>query len=1046
MEQLPVNYYTDRFLKILEGLNSNQRHAVEQVEGPMLVVAGPGTGKTHMLAARIGVILLETDTPASSILCLTFTEAGVSAMRERLLDFIGPEAHRVRIFTFHSFCNAVIQDNPEYFGWSDLEAITELEKIDLIRNLLSNLDLDHPLRKIGGAPFFYERHLLELFSTMKQQNWRPDQVRKEVADYLESLPQRPEYQYKRKHGEFEKGDLKAAHIEAETQRMVRLQAAAELYESYEKAKRAARRYDFDDMIHWVLKAFKEHEQLLRLYQERFLYLLVDEYQDTNSAQNSLLLLLASYWEHPNLFIVGDDDQSIYEFQGARLYNLMEVFQTYRDSMDLVVLNENYRSSPPILSAAGQLIGQNDIRLLRFLPDLKKELFASHPDVNQLEVKPLILEYTNRTQELAGLLKQMRELKEKGTSWSEMAVIYARHRQAEPLIDLMERQGLPYAVRKRINVMDENRVQQIRDLLEYLAIELERPTAGEALLFRILHFDFWGIQRKDLESLAIYRAQQASVPLPAWSELIGDVALHEVLRLPSAAALRQAGETLRTLISDAVNLPLSVFLERVINLSGLLKKLYDSPDNIWQTQVLSAFFNFTNEAALRSPRLSLRELLDQFNRMDANGIYLPLEKIVELEEGVQLVTAHSAKGLEFEHVFIFDAVSEFWEPGQKSGYNRFKLPDTLTRSGEADALEARRRLFYVGMTRAKRGLYVSYSRRKNDGKELQPAIFVQEIAPFCQVRQGKPAEEDVLAAQQLQLRQKWLPQLPARNQKQIEGILKNFRLSISALNSYLDCPLSFYFGYIIKAPVSRRASAVYGSAMHNALQRLFDRMMRSRPRQFSPEAVLIDLFEEELLRKSALLSPFDLEQYLEKGRRRLRAYYRKHYGAWPRRVVAEYNIRTTEVEGIPLTGTIDRIDFKKQGKVEIVDYKTGALTATKWTRPSVKKPEGGAFWRQLVFYKLMYESFDREGRIVDQATVSFLEPDARGQFVDKTFRFLPEDGEQFRKILQATYSNIQAQRFYEGCGKKECLWCNFVKGLDLPARLGNAAVDELDDNR
>ncbi|MEM6877538.1 MAG: UvrD-helicase domain-containing protein, partial [Bacteroidota bacterium] len=299
------------FDRELARLNPAQRAAVDQIEGPVMVLAGPGTGKTHLLSARIGNILRQTDTSANSILCLTYTEAGVKAMRERLLQWIGPEAYRVAIHTFHGFCSQVIRDHLEYFGRRDLEPLSDLERVRVVRDILENLDAHHPLRAGRSNAYFYERQLSRLFSAMKAEDWTSAGLESSVSEYLSSLSDYPEFVYQRNYRSFKKGDLKEAKAEEERIRMEKLRAAARLFPEFEKKLDKLNRYDYDDMIRWVLHAFRQHQHLLRLYQERFLYILVDEFQDTNGSQEEIVRLLAAYWNSPNLFIVGDDDQSIY---------------------------------------------------------------------------------------------------------------------------------------------------------------------------------------------------------------------------------------------------------------------------------------------------------------------------------------------------------------------------------------------------------------------------------------------------------------------------------------------------------------------------------------------------------------------------------------------------------------------------------------------------------------------------------------------------------------------------------------------------------------
>jgi DNA helicase II / ATP-dependent DNA helicase PcrA len=404
--------FNDVFAAQRATLNPAQLAAVRHIEGPTLVIAGPGTGKTHILATRIGEILTKTDAQAHNILCLTFTDAAVRAMRERLTSLIGAEAHKVRIHTFHSFCNRVIQDNLDLFGRQDLTALDELERRQLVRALLDELPFDHPLKKGRGSDiYFYENHLADLFKLMKTEAWTTPSVARAIDEWLVDLPNNPDFQYKiTKKGLFSKGDLKTEEVENETERMNRLRAAAQLYMAYEGKKSLANRYDFDDMILWVIDAFERMPFLLRGYQEQILYFMVDEFQDTNGAQNQLLSQLVGFWEQPNVFIVGDDDQAIYEFQGARLKSLVDFYESYRADVEVVVLKDNYRSSQHLLDAAREVIEHNNLRIVNSLSglQLEKNLMARGKSAT-LDILPQVVEYPNRLQELADVVVQIEEL-------------------------------------------------------------------------------------------------------------------------------------------------------------------------------------------------------------------------------------------------------------------------------------------------------------------------------------------------------------------------------------------------------------------------------------------------------------------------------------------------------------------------------------------------------------------------------------------------------------------------------------------------------------
>ncbi|MBK9016347.1 MAG: ATP-dependent helicase [Saprospiraceae bacterium] len=506
---MTIQTYNETFLHELARLNPAQREAVEHIEGPVLVIAGPGTGKTHILAARIGNILLRTDTQPHNILCLTFTDAGVQAMRQRLLSLIGPDAHKVHIFTFHSFCNTIIQDNLDLFGRRELEPLSDLERVEIIRQLMDELPWQHPLRRGRADGYFYESHLQNLFRRMKSENWTAAFVLKKMEEYLADLPNREEFIYKQNRGSVKKGDLKTAKLEEEQQKMERLHSAVQLFERYEKLMHDSRRYDYEDMILWVLRAFRDYPNLLARYQEQYLYFLLDEYQDTNGAQNEILHRLTEFWDTPNIFIVGDDDQSIYEFQGARLKNISDFYHTYHGELKVVVLTENYRSSQHILDTSGSLIGQNKIRILNNLKDLgiEKILTARHADFAGLPLRPVVTCYPNRLQEEVAIAEQLEKLMDEGFPLDEVAVIFAKHKQAKRLMAILGKKGIPFQTRQSVNALDLPLVQNLRLLLGYFHDEFHKPFSGENGLFRILHFDFFGIKPQDLAHLSMWLAAE-----------------------------------------------------------------------------------------------------------------------------------------------------------------------------------------------------------------------------------------------------------------------------------------------------------------------------------------------------------------------------------------------------------------------------------------------------------------------------------------------------------------------------------------------------------
>ena len=1040
-----LKQYNASFQEALRMLNPVQKEAVENIEGPVMVIAGPGTGKTHILTARIGRILMETDTLPHNILCLTFTDAGVMAMRERLLEFIGPDAHRVHINTFHSFCNSVIQDNLELFGRHDLEPISELENVELIRTLIDELPVDHLLKSKSDI-YFYEGHLRNLFQTMKKENWSPDFVQKGIDDYITSLPERAEFIYQKNTTKFVKGEPKQHLIDDAITKTDRLSAAVKIYDLYVGAMENARRYDFDDMILWVIRAFKDNESLLRSYQEQYLYFLVDEYQDTNGAQNQILNTLISYWQEPNVYIVGDDDQAIYEFQGARLKNLEEFYDSYKGNLKLLWLIDNYRSSQNILDASRFLINNNQKRIVNAFQNIDKKLLAHNPEFANIKTLPEIREYPNRFHEDTDIVLQLERMKEAGYPLNEVAIIYAKHKQAANIIALLEKKNIPYNSKKSINILDLPLIQNLRLLLDYLYAEYRQPHSGENILFQILHFNFFNIDHSDLERLSVACAELLRAGKDVvWRKIIRAEDFLQKAKLAQPDKIINFTTLSDELIAEIGDIPIPVFLEKIINKSGLIKLLLSKDNRSWDLQVISTFFNFAKAETDKNPRLSLKRFLDILRSMDSNRLSIPVQKTIYHENGVHLITAHSAKGLEFQHVFLIDCIKELWEQSGRGGNFNFSFPDTLTLSGEEDALEARRRLFYVGMTRAKEKLWISYSKKNSKDKDLQKAIFLDEVIdganiPIQQIRLDQSA---LLDAQYLMLLEVEKPRIQSPDKASIDALLSNFTLSISSLNAFVRCPLSFYYEQILRLPSTIREAALYGTAVHNALKRLFDKMLISEGKEFPTEDDFILYFEDDMKRRRGGYAPKEYLRRMDMGKINLRKLYQQEISSWPKSVKVEMDIRNVEIAGVPLTGTIDRLD-NKRSHYHVVDYKTGSVGKEKLTKMTDKNGYGGLYRRQLLFYKILFEASYPANKPATHGSIFYLDPNAKGEFLRKEIEFIPEEVQKMKYLIKDSYQKIKNHEFYTGCGEPKCKWCNFVKNNVNVDTFADHEAEDLDD--
>lgn len=1044
------NILQNKFKQEYQKLNLQQRKAVDTIEGPVMVIAGPGTGKTQILAARIGKILLDTDVLPENILCLTYTDAGTIAMRKRLVQFIGADAYKVGIYTFHAFCNEVIQDNLSLFEKTSLDAVSELESIQLFKTLIDSFPKNHPLKRYRGDVYYEINNLKSLFSAMKREGWTPAFINQKIDEYVADLPNRDAYIAKRAVKDFKKGDVRTDKIEEEKEKVEKLRAAVNEFHNYQNLMRKKNRYDFDDMINWVIKVFEENPNVLSNYQEKFQYVLVDEYQDTSGIQNRLVQLLISYWQKPNVFVVGDDDQSIYRFQGANVENMLEFANTYTKELLTVVLTDNYRSTQPILDISKTLINKNEERLVKKINGLSKELISSNTSINGFVHLPVIKEYNSVKEEMAGITNQVFELLQQKTAPGKIAVIYKENKYGEELAQYFRLKGIPLYSKRNINILQNAFIKKLVQILRYLNAEHDIPYGGDEILFEILHYDFYKIPPIEIAKLTVeanskkYNDEVSSIrkllveKSNTPNKNLFDTGLNERLKKVSAI--------MEQLIADVSNVTLQQLFSNIIQYAGVLPYLMQSKDKIALMQLLSALFDFIKEETSRNPLLDLNGLISIIDLMEKENLPLPMVQVAGNDKGVNLLTAHGSKGLEFEYVFFAGVNASSWEKKRKPG-GGYKFPDTMFTSQPASSDEEElRRLVYVALTRAKINLFISYARFKNDGKEMEPSMFIAEILEQHEI----PVEKAVLTADtmfEFELLQfnPQAPEIESVEEDFINGILDKFVMNVTALNNYLKCPLQFYYQNLIRIPSGKSEATEFGSAIHFALEKLFRKMQDGKKDKFPPKEEMIADFNWHMHRHRENFTKEAFERRLEYGDEVLKNYYDTYINSWNKVVAVERNIRGVVVNGVPLKGKLDKLEFDGKN-VNVVDYKSGDIDKAmpKLKGPNDKDPNGGDYWRQAVFYKILVDNYEQKDWKVISTEFDFVEPDKKKEYHKEKIIITPADTETVKQQITETWHKIQQRNFYTGCGKDDCHWCNFVKDNQLAVALHDLEEEEITD--
>ncbi|HEY6502428.1 MAG TPA: ATP-dependent DNA helicase [Chitinophagaceae bacterium] len=1038
-----------KFLEEYNKLNEQQRKAVDAIEGPVIVNAGPGTGKTQILALRIGNILQQTDTDPGNILCLTYTDNGAIEMRNRLLKIIGSAAYKIQIHTFHSFCNEVIQDNLTYFGKLNLEPIGDLEEIDLFYKLIDSIEKDNPLKRFRGEVYFEKDRLKSLYSLIKKEAWTTVYLNERIDLYLSELPAKDGFFYKKKYKEFKAGDPKPAAIKEETTRMEMLRAAVNLYPRYNKMMAEAGRYNFDDMILWVLDAFANNKDMLLDYQERFLYFLVDEFQDTSRSQNLLLQHLTGYWDIPNVFVVGDADQSIFSFQDANVENIIEFEKKYKEQITKIDLVSNYRSTRNILDTAHRLIINNTLRTVS--PENDKPLLSTNTNLQGISIEPEIAEYANTAQEAIDIVLQTEALVQQGINGKEIAIIYRNHAQVAEITKLLEARNIAVNAKKKVDLLQLPFINNIINLLTWIDSEKYKPYSANDVLFQVLHSDFFKLPPLEIAKLSIAaneKNRSSKEEVYSIRRLLAEstVPKADLFNQPTGYSIKEISDTLENLLKESGNVTLQHLLESVIQKAGILSFVVNNPEKPWLMQVLNAFFSFVKEENKRRPALTLHELLVNIETMRKNRLGMPLYKVTAADDGINLITAHGSKGSEYAHVFVIGATKDIWDETNAGNSHTYKLPDNLvSHTNIATSLEESRRLFYVAITRAKTHLHISYPLKNVKDKEQVKSSFVTEILEGSSLQPVSKQVTDILLIDYLALQfaEKAKPEIKLIEDEYINQLLKKYTLSVTHLNNYLNCPLKFYYQNLVRVPAAKNESMAFGSAVHYAVEMLFKKM-KNNDSVFPPKNELFNDFSFYMQTNREAFTPEAYKIKMEYGEKILPAYYDYHIQRWNKIVIIEKAIRNVIVQNVPINGKLDKLEFNGK-QVNVVDYKTGKYenARKKLVLPNDKEPHGGDYWRQAVFYKILLDNDTTNDWQAISTEFDFIEPIENEYKVEK-ITITPADIATVTQQITDTWQKIQNKEFKTGCGKPDCEWCSFVKSNNLAVTLHPQEEDELAD--
>ncbi len=1051
------------------GLNAKQKEAVEYLDGPLLVLAGPGTGKTQLLSEKVAYILKNTDALPENILCVTFTDNGARNMRERLKKIVGKDGLKVNISTYHSFGSDILA---QYKNYSDDynrvidSAIDEVSKFKLVKEIRD---------KLPGTDILHGdnvKDIIEVISSAKGANLTADDLSfisktntedsKILSEAISPLllnvvprafkesyenAYKPIYEilksYTESHLTIElssgedvniyrnivliASDMKTAILEAEDSGKItpltkwrddyfektdkgnyrlkdrisnkKLASVAKVMSIYEKNLREAGLYDYDDMIQEAVRILhKDHGFSLTLA-ERYQFIMLDEFQDTNPSQLAIIQAITDY-DKPMIMAVGDDDQAIFEFQGALSSN----FDSYQKHYNahVIALTENYRSTQEILDFSRSIIAQAPDRYADKELTAHKEPLKT-TGIYRNEFLSSDMEYDYVASEISRLIKS-------GVNQNEIAIISQKRKYFEPLLPFLKQHDeIKIAYEKQNDLLNDERMHQIFTMARYV-YECANEKRVDVSLMEILSYPFFKLPILEIIRLnGRVRSEKSST--------------FDVFATSDNEDIKQVMSFFANLIVKSFNEPLEVFLDYLIGAVELDGYKCPFLDYYTKKKDYFSFQLYENIASLRGKLhkhfgerplrlVDLISMVDDYAEAEM-GINV-VSPYREADEAVQVLTAHGSKGLEFDYVFIISADHIAWGKG-KGNNNLLSLPKNLTHIRHTGVTDSERlRVLYVALTRAKQYLYITNSKYDFNDKSPERLEYFEEyeedgnvlspLIPSGRVDTYYDAVSPELAVSNIHT---WLspytvatPDLLSIYKERVE----NYRMSASSLTSFVDVcyagPEAFFKDRILMAPREQETDAmVFGTLVHATFEKVTNENL-------SDEDAL-QFFLSELEKQDLSLDvktrlqekgPADLAISLNAFRNML------HQGK------AEVNLGPDKlvIGGVPVTGKIDHITINEETKeIEVYDYKTSGYHKEKWTSHATLYK----YMLQLGFYKLLLNHSLKFSKYkVTKAHILFVVPDNDGEVYDKVYEFNDEDEKALISLMQAVYDQIYSLKF------------------------------------
>lgn len=988
--------------------NEKQQEAIDILKGQVMLLAGPGTGKTFTVINRIEKMLGDGVEP-SSILCLTFSDAAASEMRQRLIKKMGVKASSVDIYTYHSFCNDIIKEYPTQFEMSgDVRLITDTEKIALMKESIDEAKLEYfvPAR---ADKYFFTKNFISHVEKLKTKR-----VSKE--EYLDCINTNPSLMPRYKEVESEIYEREQA---GKTQNKGRYAELEKIKTNIEKAKELWTLYelycqkmlnnnliDFSDMINFVLNAFEEDETFLKEVSNKYKYFLVDEYQDTNDLQNKIIFNLVDANDEKNIFVVGDDDQIIYGFQGAKSDNI-ENFLTKYPQTKVICLNENNRSTQTILDFSNLVVAQDLNRLenndyFKNTYNISKKLTAKNPKIiakdkkiNRLQFAETIQEFNYITDDIKKLIDSescpTNDKNEKDLS--QIAIIAKKRAELQTFSELLKAKNIPYQI-------DEGKsIFAIRStiLIYFYLKAMNNHVLSSDKLFGLMLSEPFKLDIQDYNKIL---AEQRLLKNDGLNDFISLMRTLKDWKNPEI--ISKFLETFDDLQTYATTNTLRNTIIEIVNRTGILEYFYKCPKN--RVENISGIRKIISEAGNFQKIDGTRGLADFVSYLDdclKNEIDICLDKDSSVQNAVQLMTYHGSKGREFEYVYLPNLISSSWENFRMPG--EYKLitdevfdKDTAQIKKDSELLK----LLFVGITRAKHSLTLSFA-DNNENKAQQITKYLSEFSNYDFNSEQFECDAEDLTKEFVRSISTEVFDNRKAFQNEIQERVKSIVLSPSRVNDYLTCPRKFFYLKVLGIDVEEADwdNANFGSVIHSILERAVK--FAKEKGEYPDIKTVLEKFHTGM--DSSRFSELSKkEKFIKLGEKLLMNYY-PYFSQIPATRVenVEFSFYGVSVGDDLVTGKIDRIEKNSDGTYSLYDYKTGKPTSEKQITPDGDKKN---YYNQLCFYKYAYEKLT--GNKVSQVGIIYVEDHAKSVY--KTLA--DSDMEYIENLIKDTYANIKALKF------------------------------------